>query len=208
VVRTTAATAGSGQTVLDSAAYLVARNADAASIFYGKLDTANIGAVGHSQGAAGAINAMNLSNGSIRTAVTFELPFNSACILPCVDEQLLASASQGSVFFVAGTNDPISRDTQLIPGPLNSNTAFYNATPSALTKVKAMLKGAMHNDVTGEPTCVLLCQNGVYGYLGYPTAWLMWQLRGASDGHDAFRSSNGEILQETANWESILSNVN
>lgn len=207
VIRTDDATAGSGQTLLASLDYLVARDADPASIFHGKLDTAKVGAVGHSQGGAGALNAMTKSNGAIRTAVTFHLPFNLACVLPCVDAAALAAATQGSVLFVSGTLDPISRDTQLIPGPLNSNTAFYDATPGLLVKAKAMLKGASHNDITGTPTCALLCTNGVYGYLGYPTAWLMWRLRGATDGHDAFATPGGEIFQETDNWQGVVSNV-
>jgi hypothetical protein len=91
---------------------------------------------------------------------------------------------------------------------LNSNTSFYNATPAGLTKAKAILKGGAHDDITGDPTCVLLCSNGVYGYLGYPTAWLMWQLQGAADGPDAFRQPDGEIFRETVNWQGMISNVN
>jgi hypothetical protein len=208
VIRTTDATAGNGQSLLDARNYLAALDANPASAFHGRLDLAHVGAAGHSQGAAGAINAMNASAGAIRTAVTFHLPFNAACVLPCVNEAALTNASQGSIFFVSGTLDLISRDTQLLPGTLSSNTAFYNATPAALAKAKAMLVGGAHNDVTGSPNCVLLCNNGVHGYLGYPTAWLMWQLRGASDGHDAFRNPGGEIFQPSANWQGVVSNIN
>lgn len=208
VIRTNDATAGGGGSLISSMDYLLARNTDPASIFFGKLDASRIGAAGHSQGAAGALNAMNMSGGAIRTAVTFHLPFNSACLLPCVDEASLAAATQGSVFFVSGTQDIISRDTQLVPGPLNSNTAFYNATPTTLTKAKAILTGGAHNDITGSPDCLLLCNRGVNFYLGYPTAWLMWQLRDASDGRDAFRSTTGEIFATGTNWQSVMSNAN
>lgn len=208
IIRTNDPTAGSGQTMIDAMNYMIARDGNPASIFHGRLDTGHIGAVGHSQGAAGAINAMNASAGAIRTVVTFHLPFNAACVLPCVDEAALAGASQGSIFFVSGTLDLISRDTQLLPGPLSSNTAFYNATPAALAKAKAILSGGAHNDITGSPGCLLLCNNGVHGYLGFPTAWMMWQLRGASDGHDAFRSATGEIFQASTNWQNVVSNIN
>lgn len=208
VIRTNDAIAGSGETLVGSMNYLLARNTDPTSIFFGKLDAARVGAAGHSQGAAGALNAMNMSGGTIRTAVTFHLPFNAACVLPCVDEASLAAATQGSVFFVSGTNDIISRDTQLLPGPLSSNTAFYNVTPSALTKAKAILIGGAHNDITGSPGCLLLCNRGVHGYLGYPTAWLMWRLQGASDGHDAFRNATGEIFAAGASWQGVVSNAN
>jgi hypothetical protein len=53
--------AGSGQTILDAANFLIAANGDPASIFFQKLNTSQIGAFGHSQGATGAINALKKS---------------------------------------------------------------------------------------------------------------------------------------------------
>ncbi|GAA4426490.1 hypothetical protein GCM10023148_29890 [Actinokineospora soli] len=49
--------AGSGAEMLDGARFLVAENSRAGSVFQGRIDTANIGAAGHSQGGGGAIAA-------------------------------------------------------------------------------------------------------------------------------------------------------
>src|SRR6266849_3211358 len=57
---------GVGQTILDAAKFLVAANGTP-GIFQNKLDVNNVGAMGHSQGATGAINALIKSAGAIKT---------------------------------------------------------------------------------------------------------------------------------------------
>jgi hypothetical protein len=82
--------------------------------------------------------------------------------------------------------------------------AFYNAVPSGVGKVKGTLIGPSHNDVTGQPDCktaVQPCVNGVYGYLGYPTAWMMLQLQNDNYAHGAFVSGTGEMFSQALNWE-------
>jgi hypothetical protein len=49
--------------------------------------------------------------------------------------------------------------------------------------------------------------NGVYGYLGYATAWLMYQLPGHSYAHGAFVSGTGEMFSVTKNGEIAASNI-
>ena len=49
--------------------------------------------------------------------------------------------------------------------------------------------------------------NGVYGYLGYPTAWFMDRLQGDTYAHGAFVNGTGEIFSETRNWEYVASNI-
>ena len=224
VIATRNGQTGYGDPVVASIAYLKARNADAASPFYNKLATARVGTAGHSQGATGAINAMLKANaaspGAVRTAVSFHIARQSFCNPAdlCLLTKDLTAAKSGSILYVSGTGDPIiSPDQQMGGDKLDSNTAYYNATPTPLLKAKAMLKGPglldagpSHNDVQGNPTCAgasSFCNNGVDGYLGYPTAWLMWQLADATDGRDAFKASGGEIFSETTNWKSVLSNV-
>lgn len=213
VIATRDGTTGVGDTIIDSANYIKARNTDSSSIFYDNLNTTRIGAAGHSQGATGAVNSLLKSGGLIRTAIAFHIPKQSYCSTPtnCVQTAQLAAATSGAILYVSGTRDfLISPDTQTHGSQLNSNTAYYNATPAALKKAKAMLKGTSHNDIQGNPGCAGAsspCSNGVYGYLGYPTAWMMWQLRDAADGQQAFKASGGEIFTETTNWQGVLSNV-
>jgi hypothetical protein len=214
VIATSDGATGTGDTIIDSANYMVARNADPGSIFHDRLNVDRIGVAGHSQGATGAVNALLKSNGLIRTAFVSHIPSQIWCSSPanCVQTAQLTAATSGSIFYVSGTGDPlISPDTQLLGVlGLQSNTAYYNATPSALLKVKAILKGPQHNDIQGTPSCAGAawpCKNGVYGYLGYPTAWMVWQLFDDADGQLAFEAHDGEIFHETDNWQSVLSNV-
>ena len=51
------------------------------------------------------------------------------------------------------------------------------------------------------------CTYGVYGYLGYPTAWLMDQLQGDAYAHKAFVKPAGEFSFQISNWLFVDSNV-
>lgn len=201
---------GSGQTILDAAKFLVSANSNSASIFFNKLDVSEIGAFGHSQGAGGAINALIKSGGLIKTVIPIELPAQIWCAFPpCLDT---SSLTTGSVFFIDGSLDiPISPPTQP-PGTTGEQSieAYYNAVPNSAAKVKGTLIGPSHNDVTGQPDCktaVQPCVNGVYGYLGYPTAWMMYQLQNDNYAHGAFTSGTGEMFSQPLNWELVASNI-
>ena len=157
---------------------------------------------------------MIASNGKISTIMPLELPGQQFCF--CAPNQVLDTASiqQGSVFFVDGSNDiPISPPTQLQPPPQvgeQSLAAFYAAVPSTVSKLTATLIGPTHNDI-GQPGCNTArsepCLVGVYGYLGYPTAWLADHLGLDPTAHAAFVSGNGEIYFQTTHWEFIQSNI-
>jgi hypothetical protein len=202
---------GPGQTILDGANYLVQKDSDSTSIFFNKLNVAQIGAFGHSQGAGGAINAVIKSGGTIKTVIPIELPAQVWCTTPpnCIDTHNLTT---GSVFFIDGSLDiPISPPTQppQVTGE-QSIDAFYKAVPNSVAKLKGTLLGPSHNDVTGQPDCktaVQPCINGVYGYLGYPTAWMMYQLQNDNYAHGAFVNGSGEMFSQTLNWELVSSNL-
>lgn len=212
VIATEDSLTGVGQTILDAANFLVHANTDSASPFFHKLNVSQIGAFGHSQGAGGAGNALIKSSGLIKTVIPIELPARVWCTLGsnCFDPANLPPGS--SVFFIDGSTDiPISPPTQpsTTPGE-QSVEAFYNATPNTVHKVKGTLIGPNHNDVTGQPDCShaqFPCVNGVYGYLGYPTAWFMDQLQGDAYAHGAFVNGTGEMFSETTNWEYVGSNI-
>jgi hypothetical protein len=210
IIATEDSMTGPGQTILDAANFLIAANGSPVSIFHNKLDVTNVGAFGHSQGAGGAINATIKSGGTIKTVIPIELPAQIWCSTPpnCVDTSHLTT---GSVFFVDGSLDPVSPPTQ------NASTtgeqsiaAYYNAVPAGVQKLKGTLLGPTHNDVTGQPDCThaqLPCIIGVYGYLGYPTAWMMDRLQGSAAAHAAFVSGTGEIFSQPTNWLFVASNI-
>jgi hypothetical protein len=210
VIATQDSFTGAGQTILDGAQFLLKANTDPKSIFYRKLNPGQVGAFGHSQGAGGAINAMIRSAGAIKTVIPIELPSRIWCTLGtnCAEPRNLVS---GSIFLIDGSADAISPPTQpsWVSGE-QSIAADYDAVPNSILKLKAALKRVNHNDISGQPSCVQnewLCANGVYGYLGYLTAWMMAELRGDNYAKSAFVDSTGEIFSQTRNWENVASNV-
>lgn len=216
VIATRDGKTGYGDTVLDSLAYLHSLAAQPASPLHRRVDFSQVGVAGHSQGATGAANAMLKSGGAIKTAIAFQLPAQLWCSPAdlCLLTPDLKAATSGSIFYVGGTLDAlISPDWQLGSSPLNSLTAYYNATPSSLMKAKGLVKLANHNDILGKPDCgsaalsvTLTCTFGVFGYRGFPTAWLAWQLQGSEEAGAAFRSRSGEFFTAKA-WHSQVSNI-
>lgn len=202
---------GSGADIAEAARYLIDRAADPASIFHHRLDTSAVGAIGHSQGATGALNAMIAAPKLIRTAVAMELPAQALCsdALGCTDPSRLDG---GSVFFVNGSDDALispSQATWSMPG-LQSNQDYYNATPASVTKAWGTLIGPNHNDVQGQPGCDTAsfpCTDGVYGYLGYPTAWLVARLRGCPAAKAAFAPRTGEFYAPNPHWANQIGAV-
>ena len=63
------------------------------------------------------------------------------------------------------------------------------------------LTAANSNPATTTVPCLL----GVYGYLGYPTAWMMFQLQNDNYARGAFVNGTGELFFETKNWQLIAS---
>jgi hypothetical protein len=98
------------------------------------------------------------------------------------------------------------------PGTVGEQSidGYYKAVLAGVAKLKGTLIGPSHNDVQGQPGCKkasIPCIDGVYGYLGYPTAWLMYQLQGDSYAHGAFVSGTGEMFSEIKNWQYVASNI-
>lgn len=211
VIATQDLNTGVGQTVLDAANFLLTANGDSHSNFFQKLDVNNVGSFGHSQGATGAINALIKSAGTIKTVIPIELPAQVWCSsgVNCADTSKMTF---GSIFLIDGTADGIiSPATQpsFVLGE-QSIDGYYKAAPSGILKVKGTLIGPNHNDVQGQPDCSSVpigCVNGVYGYLGYPTAWFMFQLQADSFAHGAFVNGTGEMFSETKNWQLVASNI-
>jgi pimeloyl-ACP methyl ester carboxylesterase len=169
-------TTGTGAEMLAAAQYMVARDSDSASLFYQKLDTGKVGAIGHSQGAGGTVNVTNHSNGLIKSAVTIALP-NTIWV------------SAGDEYYVDQLTVPVlflSGSTDIIIASASTQTGFYNQVPGAAAK--AVLKGAGHNTI----------QNSGGGFLGYINAWLMYTLRGDSTARGAFVGTTPEINTNTS----------
>jgi hypothetical protein len=196
---------GDGDEILDAARFAVAENDNPSSIFFGKLATDRVGAMGHSQGAAGALNALRKSDGLIRTAILFHIPENGCWSCPPetpTGESGLDEITWGSVFLVTGSNDP----------PVSSaagNKWWYEELPDSIPKARGRLLGPTHGDITGQPGCTdpraaLACFNGVFGYLGYSTAWMMDRLWGDAFARGAFISDGSGEIFDNSNWDHVV----
>ncbi|MFI6596078.1 alpha/beta hydrolase [Nonomuraea sp. NPDC050536] len=178
VVASTDTTTGTGTEMIAAARYLVDRNSDPSSVFYGKLDVTKVGAVGHSQGAGGAVNTATKSGGLIKSVVPIALP---APIWVASGDKFNVGQLTCPVLFLSGSND-------IIISPNSAVTAYYNAVPGAAAK--ALLKGADHSTITGTGG----------GFVGYLTAWLMYTLQGDTYARGAFAGTTPEINTNTS-WE-------
>lgn len=178
VIASTSKTTGSGIEVLAAAQHLVAENGRSASVFYQDLDVTRVGAMGHSQGASGALNATTRSNGLITSTVAINLP-NLGWV--STEHRTNWALITRPVLFVTGANDTWISSA-------SGNTSYYNgvAGPAA----KAVLKGAGHNTIQGSGG----------GFLGYLTAWMQYTLRGDQTARAAYVGGPPEINTNT-NWQ-------
>lgn len=185
-------TVATGTEMIDALDHLIAQNDMAGSPFQGRLDLSRIGTIGHSQGAGGTLNtALRFSrtvNGievDVDTAVPMNLPDQRY-----VDEggnflDALNPAADYSVFLVGGSSDKLVCPPATLTGYFTS----ILGNPAAV----AALKGASHNTI----------QRSGGGYLGYITAWMMYQLRDDSVARNAFVGAPGrtaELLTNTG-WQ-------
>ncbi len=207
-----------GREIIDAAKYVVGEDSDPASPLHQRVQAGEVGAMGHSQGAGGVTLALMQSGGFIKTAVPIEKPAQDLCN-PASDCPGLAELSGGSIFFVNGSKDGISPSQQAgsCEAGEQSNFCFYQDTPGALDKAWGTIIGPDHNDVQGQPDCgsiqdglgsvgaELTCTYGVYGYLGYPTAWLVAQLQHDAAARAAFLPG-GDFSRES-NWSNQASDL-
>lgn len=189
---------GNGDTTVDAANYILNESAKSSSVFYGKLDRSNMGAIGHSQGGASISNLHARKNPLFKTYIGYHTSPFFFSLLCCnvIPSTYNGSGVTASVFQWSSTPDSGTPD-------------WYNPVPSTALKAYAQLKYTKHGDIGqgASPTCSNSgCAQGPAGYLGYSTAWLMWQLQGAADGGAAFKQ-NGEFFIPNDNWSTNLSNV-
>jgi predicted dienelactone hydrolase len=180
VIASNSGQTGLGTEILNGAYHLVNEDGNPSSIFYQKLDIANVGALGHSQGAGGTLNATLASDGLITSALTVALPDPFWWSTPVPDMSTFPTDTP--IFFVRGTSDFLATES--------AATNWYNAVPGPAAK--AAQKSAGHNEVQKSTTRLK----------GYVTAWMMYTLRGDAYARGAFVGSPPEINTNTA-WQNV-----
>lgn len=179
-IASTDTTTGGGTEVLAAANYLVTQSSTSGSIFQNNLDTANVGAAGHSQGASGALNAAVLSNGLIDTVMTNAMPNP---IWVSAEHVTDFSQLSATVFLTSGTSD-------VVISTASGNAGYYDQVTGGAAR--ARLKGAGHNTIQGTGG----------GFLGYMTAWFRYQLEGDTTARGAFAGGSPELPTNT-NWQNV-----
>ena len=198
---------GPGQTIRDGANFLVAANGNAASIFFNKLETTEIGAFGHSQGATGAMNALINSGGMIKTVLPIELPARIWCVASCVPCR--ASRKDQYSSWAGRSTRSRRRHRARWSAASNRSPGYYDAVRGRhqgqgdAEGPDAQRRDGPARFVAAQPPCLI----GVFGYLGYPTAWMMYQLPADAVARGAFVSGTGEMFSQTVNWEHFTSNI-
>lgn len=147
---------------------------DKENIFYQKIDLANVGIIGHSQGGVGVINAITntehkniyktavaLSPTNKELAEALEWPYNAALIH--VPIMLISGEGGGDDWVVTG----------------EGLAAIYDEIPA--DKVMLRRKNTDHGKTQ-------------YAEAGYVIAWFMWQLYGDAEAAKAFVGENPELL--------------
>jgi hypothetical protein len=178
VVASNSGQAGWGTELLAGANHMISQNDNPSSVFYQDLDTTAVGALGHSQGATGAVHATILSEGRITSTVPINFVdpawFNPASQMPDL------SRLRDPVFFVTGGSDFLST--------ASAQQNYYNQVTAPAAK--AALRGGDHNVV----------QRAGNGYLGYITAWLMYTLEGDTFARRAFVGNPPELAADP-DWQ-------
>lgn len=184
VIASTAPNTGSGREIDAAAAYLIAQQSSPDGSYFGHLDTAHVGVLGNSQGAAGAVNAATHNPSRYGAVMTFSLPAqplatpNPDCLLAidCTPhpDQLHTPT------FLLGTHGPFDA---LTCSPATQAAYFHSIPAPAVLGLVA--RGTDHASI----------QDGQDpgAETGYATAWFLSQLRGDAAAGEAFTGAHPEL---------------
>ena len=190
-----------GASTQASLEWILERNADPESVFYGRVDTRNIGAAGHSQGGVGAISAVTAQPGAglYKALYTASAPSSFwsdsrrlgwAYDLSGLEIPYLMVAGTGT-FDAGTTEDPLAEEGQGIT-PLWSLRENYAAVPETTPKIMARRVGTDHGEMLAKADAAM-------------TAWFCWQLQGDEQAAQMFCGPEAELLQN-ANWQDVQKN--
>lgn len=167
--------------------YMLNLNKTKSNIFYGKIDTANIGIAGHSQGGVGAINAASAQPGKDMYKAVFAISTTHLPLAQFLKWDYNISAVKAPIFQAAGTGDSDAGDGKDNAGiaPLWSMTDNFNAVKN-VPKIIARRKNAQHGDM-------------LYSADGYMTAWFCYWLKGDTA---AFKNGAADIAKNPY-WQDV-----
>ncbi|MGM9645052.1 MAG: alpha/beta hydrolase [Eubacteriales bacterium] len=182
-----------GLSSAESLDFMLDSNKDTSSIFYGKIDTANIGIAGHSQGGIGAISAVTEhENGSYyKTIYTASAPHRE--LAAALKWEHDVSKINIPYFMTAGTlqvDAGNEKDSGI--APLSALQENYETLSDDIMKIYARRVNTDHGDMLTNAD-------------GYMTAWFMYHLKDDTEAGNVFIGEDAEILNN-ANWQDITKN--
>jgi pimeloyl-ACP methyl ester carboxylesterase len=197
VIATTLPNTGSGREIDAAARYLVKANSTSGSVFAHHLDIHAVAAVGHSQGATGAVRTANMDPRLITSVITFSLPAlewstpNPDCPVKTDCEYRLNRVIQ-PIFFIA-THGP---EDAVITDPANERADFGSIRGRAALGLISLSEGETADHASVEDSDA----GGNPGdEVGYATAWLEYTLRANKQVAAAFSGRHPELVSDP-NW--------
>ncbi|MGK5533979.1 poly(ethylene terephthalate) hydrolase family protein [Streptomyces sp. URMC 129] len=163
---------GQGTEMLAGARHLVVANDDPGSVFHDRIDTRRIGALGHSQGAGGAVNAAVAADGLITAALCVALP----------DERWVADRDTFRLERLACPVLLLGGEDDLIAAPPAAQRRYFDRVPGPAAV--GVLRHADHTTIEHDGG----------GFRGYLTAWFMYLLRAEQWAGTAFVGGVSEFL--------------
>jgi pimeloyl-ACP methyl ester carboxylesterase len=201
VIATTLPNTGSGREIDAAARFLVRANSTAGSVFAHHLDIHAVAAVGHSQGATGAVRTANADPRLITSVMTFSLPAltlstpNPDCPVKTDCQYRLSRLTQ-PIFFIA-THGPVDA---VITDPANERADFGRIKGRAAVGLISLSEGRRADHASVEDSDL----GGNPGdELGYATAWLEYTLRADKQAGVAFSGRHPELVSDP-DWPGSL----
>lgn len=176
VVASTCTATGTGREVLAAARHVVQEQSRPGSPFEGRLAVDRVAAVGHSQGAAGAVNAALAGGGLVGAVVACNLP---RPLWVSRRDHFDLTRLAAPTLLLTGT-----ADRAICSGAVVAAYHRQLAGPAAC----AARIGAGHNAVQGP----------AHGFLGVITAWLRLHLAGDPGARDVFAGPLPQLLDDPA----------
>ncbi len=148
--------------------------------FYQHLDLENIGAVGHSQGGAGVINAITDTQHADMYKAAFSASPSNKELSHALEWDYDASKIDIPICFMSSTGE--ADEGLVVSGEQLRD--IYDDVTADITKVIARRNDANHGDM-------------LYYADGYMTAWFCWILQGDMDAAKCFVGDNPELMNNS-----------
>ena len=168
---------GNGASAEQTLVWLLKQNKNKNSLFYGKIDTKNIGLTGHSQGGAGVLSAASIQKHAETYKTIVALSPTHTEVAHELGWPYDLSRISCPVLLTAGTETDFETKSVI---PMDAMQRMYKALN--VPKVRFRHKGSDHG-------------MNLYGGDGYVTAWFLWQLQGNKTAAKVFTGSSPELMQ-------------